>query len=296
MITVWEVSDTHRRDSRTLVLPLARGMRDGFRYDFEVDWGDGTQGRVTSISDPDARHIYAQPGIYTVTITGLMEAWNNDHGIGTGLPARHRPAQLLRVEDLGDMGWKDLSFAFAGWEKLTTVIAGDGSYLSGVKYMDAMFKLCPLAKPETGNWDTSSVRGMSQMFHGALSADPDVSGWDVSGVRTMSQMFRGALSADPDVSDWDVSDVRLMDRMFAYALVARPDVSRWNTILLVDVERMFYCAESADPDIGDWITISIESAREMFPGSLVDPRGEDEAECRERWEWTPLGAILARLP
>ena len=48
------------KGSRELHLPLYAGSEnDVTSYDFIVDWGDGTKGKVTSYDDLDAKHTYA---------------------------------------------------------------------------------------------------------------------------------------------------------------------------------------------------------------------------------------------
>ena len=275
MITVWEIT---AGGNQTLILPLEYGKRpyyprpfedlsdtsrfsnivyDGigqpilvdikFKYDFEVDWGDGTTSRVKSLEDFESwQHTYEHPGIYTVTITGIMEAWNNLSAGGLGIVYGSRNAELLRVEDMGDMGWKSLHAAFAFFRKLTTVSVSDGHYLSEVYDMRATFEESPLVRPETGNWVTSNVRDMGRTFFKATSANPDVSDWDVTWVTDTGAMFYMAVSAEPDVSCW-------------------------NTVSLVMANNMFFGAKKASPDITHWPTFFLEHKEQMFHGSAWNP-------------------------
>ena len=64
--------------------------------------------------------------------------------------------KLLKVLNLGNMGWTSFLNSFAGNSNLTTVLGGN----------------------------TSQVRNMSSTFYGACS-DPETSGWDTSRVTNM---------------------------------------------------------------------------------------------------------------
>ena len=81
-------------------------LRSGYNYNFTVDWGDGSStSTVTAHDDSDRIHTYVNAGEYTVTISGLVEAWYFNN---TG------PSMLMlrQVTNLGDVGWKNLEGAF----------------------------------------------------------------------------------------------------------------------------------------------------------------------------------------
>ncbi len=51
-------------------------IESGFEYNFEVDWGDGSE--ITSFDDPDKAHTYTTAGTYEITITGTIQSFRND--------------------------------------------------------------------------------------------------------------------------------------------------------------------------------------------------------------------------
>ena len=70
---------------------------------------------------------------------------------------------LLSVEELGDVGWRNLQGAFSSCQELTAVSGGN---TSSVYSMLAMFEGAPAVQPDTSDWDTHQVQSMTAMFHG----------------------------------------------------------------------------------------------------------------------------------
>ena len=196
-ISHWRVSDGKRR----IVLPLPRGVH---LYNITVDWGDGQHSHVMTAGSRSASHNYRRPGIYTIEIVGEISAWSF-----ADFP--HSKDQLIAVDDLGDVGWRDLSGAFANCRNLQSVAGGN----------------------------TVAVTNMSGLFSGAVQVKPDVSSWEVGQVRDLSGIFAGAVNAEPDVAGWDTSQVTDMSRAFAGASVAQPQVQGWNYARVRDMAGMF---------------------------------------------------------
>ena len=208
----WEITDggldrtTNAFSSRWQVaagdiieLPLI----DGYSYNFEVDWGDGSP--IEGVTTKSVKHTYAQAGTYSVVISGKLEAWS--------FKANPRSKdKIISVSNLGMLGWKSLRGAFAGCSKLTTVAGGDTSAVTNMSYM---FDGALLVKPQVADWDTSKVTDMSYMFRGAAQAEPSVSKWNVAAVTTMQEMFKGAVRAVPDMTAWNFAKVKQMDGMFS---------------------------------------------------------------------------------
>ena len=219
-ISRWMISSANE----TITLPL----REGFKYDFSVDWGDGTTGHITSYDDADRIHAYREPGTYTISIDGIVEAWSLKDSSDKG--------KILEVVNLGDVGWKNLEGAFAHCYRLRGF---EGGNVSGVTSMARMFEVSTTVRPSTGHWDTSSVTDMSFLFSSTKLANPDVSQWDTSSVTDMSHLFYGTTSAQPDVSGWDTSSVKNMSFMFAHTVGLNPDVSQWDTSSVTNMKGLF---------------------------------------------------------
>ena len=246
-ISVWRVP----RNDKSITLPL----RQGFNYNFIVDWGDGSSSEITSYDDMDRTHSYTSSGDYTLAISGLVEAW---HFNGKG-----DKDKIISVTDLGDTGWKSLNAAFKECRNLSDFSGGE---VSSVTDMSAMFALATATNPDVSDWDVSRVTNMASMFSSATSATPDVSDWDVSNVTNMNHIFYYAASANPDVSRWNVSNVTNMHGMFFRADSANPDVSDWDVSKVTNMTTMFFKAASATPNMSQWNLNSVIYMDKMFYG------------------------------
>ena len=136
-------------------------LPSGFNYNFAIDWGDKSgENRgypyVSSFDDPDARHTYESAGEYQVVIYGMVEAWS----FATFADSKDK---IIAVDELGDVGWKNLQGAFAGCSNLGVVNGGD----------------------------TEQVTDMASMFEGATSLRLNVASWNFKQVSNMQSMFRG---------------------------------------------------------------------------------------------------------
>ena len=234
-VTQWRFDS----DDYNFIFPIKKDLN----YDFTINWGDRTSpSEVTSFEDEDKRHVYTKSGTYIITVIGLCEGFINSSY--EDFDKSKYSDNLIKVLNLGNMGWKDLSFAFLANANLVRVLGG---HTPTVTDMSFMFSRAHNAQPSTGGWDTSQVTDMSFMFYGASQANPYTSGWDTSKVTDMSYMFNGALQVNPDTSGWDTSQVTDMSYMFTYVLKANPDTSNWDTSKVTDMSGLFAHAPEANP-------------------------------------------------
>ena len=96
-VTTW---DTSLGTGTTVTLALAGTV------DATIDWGNGT---IETVTTPGPHlHDYGVNGIYTVSVTGSVTAYNSS-GNGGGSTQRNK---LISVDNWGQLGFTSMYFAF----------------------------------------------------------------------------------------------------------------------------------------------------------------------------------------
>jgi len=182
--------------------------------DVTINWGDGSSHAVTTNL---ASHNYSVRGIYTVRISGALEAF------GSVFTPPHN-AKLTRCTSFGNLGITSLHRCFWDCSSLTVVPDELPSTVTDVSYM---FFKAHIFNQDIGNWDISNVTSTRSMFNEAYNFNQDISSWDVSNVTNMRAMFFYAYSFNQDINNWDVSNVNDMTYMFYRATTFNQDLSGW---------------------------------------------------------------------
>ena len=203
-ISSWNTANTSTGSSavNTIILPL---IPEG-SYEFTIDWGDGNVHMVSNVSE--GQHVYASPGIYTITITGCINGWKFNN---TG--------DRLKLLDI--MQWGCLEGAgynsFYGCGSLTTVSANDTINLTGLTSLSGQFRDCSaMTSIDVSNWDVSGITNVGNQFNGCTSLTTlDVSNWDVGAMMSLNGQFMNCSSLTTlDVSNWDVSSGVIFNGQF----------------------------------------------------------------------------------
>ena len=244
-ITTWETTSANE----TITIP-GTGT-------YDVVWGDAAFDNGASGS---ASHTYAEPGTYTVKITGDLERIN--------LGASFADAQKLQsIERWGGIEWDTMESAFRGASNME-YNATDAPDLSGVTDMRKMFFGATSFDGNLSGWDVSSVTNMTEMFKGASSFNGSLSGWNVSQVTDMRSMFAGASSFNQDLSNWNTSSVTRMFAMFNSATAFDGGVSGWDVSQVTDMRYMF-SATAFNQDISEWDVSQVTDMSYMFTGAIA---------------------------
>lgn len=174
-LSIWKTTSLNE----AVMLPLV----SKYKYNFSVDWGDGSGlDLITSFDDKDRKHTYSVPGEYLITITGLVEALNSVSTVNF-----YNKDKLIEVVDLGDVGWKNLDGAFSGCSNLVSFSGGNTSAVTNMRTMFSM--AINLKTVDLSSFNTELVTSMNSMFYGTPLVSLDLSHFNTSAVKNMSNMF-----------------------------------------------------------------------------------------------------------
>jgi surface protein len=242
-VTTW---NTNLATGTTVTLALAG------QVDAVIDWGDGTVRRVTT---PGPRHTYSVNGIYTVSVTGRVTAY--DGGFYGG------QAMLTSVDSWGQVGFTSMARAFGNAMNLVSV-PSHSKGLEAVTNMAEMFRYARVFNQDIGGWNTANVTNMSGMFWDAYVFNQDIGGWNTANVTDMSGMFRDARRFNRDIGGWNTANVTNMGEMFWTAVDFNRDIGGWNTANVTNMNNMFRDARAFNQPIGGWNTVSVTRMNAMF--------------------------------
>ena len=249
-ITQWQTTGA----SEAIAIPL----NPSYSFNFVVDWGDGASETITS---SNAVHTYANAGLYTVTIRGVVPSLNFDYWAYASMKGK-----LIKVIDLGDVGWVNLSNAFMGAYNLVSFKGGNTSEVIDMSMMFA--STSNLTELDLSSFNTSKVKDMSNMFSAVASLKAiDVSSFDTSSVTNMNSMFNYMLELESlDVSSFDTSNVTNMSGMFANLRKATSlNVSNFDTSKVTTMASMFSnMYEITTLNLGNFHTEEVKSMVSMF--------------------------------
>ncbi len=178
-------------------------------YDFNVDWGDGSDSDITAYNDAAANHSYSGAGTFDVVITGTITGWRFLNGGDKTL--------IYDISEWGPLNLGNNKGYFYGCTNLT-VSATDPLDLTGTTDFEHAFRNCSsLTTLDVSSWDVSSVTDFGIAFYGCSSLTTlDVSSWDVSSVTDFNHAFYGCSSLTTSGADnWDISSVTDMTNMFS---------------------------------------------------------------------------------
>ena len=263
-VTCWDT--TLVRPGSTDPSSVALPLQPFGQYDFTVQWGDGMSSHVSSNSDPDARHTYATPGRYWITISGTLEGFGFYWTWNGGTDGYGDRLKLINVAQWGSaaLGVSIAQFQGAVNMKFT---ASDAPDLSKTTSLANAFRGHANFNSPIGHWDTSSIENMSGMFAGAEAFNQPLAEWDLRNVKDITGMFAGATSFNQPINTWDVSNVEGMEDVFDGASAFNQSLASWDTSNVTSMGSMFAGADSFDQDIGSWDVSRVTDMFQMFLGA-----------------------------
>ena len=263
---------------------------DAFDYDFTIDWGDG---QIDQNVNADITHTYANPGTYTVSISGVFPYFKTCE-IATGTSICNNASKLSSVESWGNQEWRVMAGSFsrannmiinatdapnlAFTTSLKETFQGASSFnqpidswdVSNILTTEGMFEGASSFNQPLNNWDVSNVTTMANMFQNASSFDESLNSWNISNVTTMSFMFRGASAFNQPLSNWDVSQVTDMTAMFLDATSFNQFIETWDVSQVIAMSNMFASATSFNQPLNNWDVSNVTAMSSMFAGDFTN--------------------------
>ncbi len=286
-VTTWDTRRTSDNSpSNTRVkLPL---LNDGL-YDFEVDWGDGSTDQITNASSGARTHNYSTPGVYTVSITGVISGWNSradgpqDTDSEIKLTCIHEwdALKILHSDDMspGKSESYNYTYIFYDTKSLTGIpsnFIANNNYEGNVEGWFSFatgLTLQNFATNPISGWDVSKATRMHGMFN-ASNIDADIGPWDVSNVNTMSSMFRRWLytggfnnGGSSSISGWDTSNVKYFNNMLERNTAFNQPIGYWDTSSAISIAYMFNYNDGFDQDLSNWNVTGLTSATNFMANS-----------------------------
>ena len=191
-------------------------------------------------------HTYAQPGTYTVKISGTSFTQ-----FGNGSP--YAGAQLITgVATFGTMGIKIFNGAFMGATALTSLPA---ALPTGTTSLKNMLNGATAFNQDISTWVTSAVTNLSGTFAGATSFNQNISAWATSNVTDFSSMFANATA----FNNGEASSFGLNPMTTSSA--------KWNTAKATNLSSMFAGATSFNQSVANWDVSKVTNFASIFSGA-----------------------------
>lgn len=242
---------------------------------YNINYGDGTM--VLNRTGP-VNHTYANPGVYTVTISGTfnqikfnsgssflksIEAWGSTQWISLERAFSDCGNLEINATDIPNFSQvTNMYGTFAGIKNINTDISQWD--VSNVTNMSGLFAGVEEFNRPIDNWDVSSVTNMFNMFGGCTAFNQPLNNWDVSNVTNMVFIFKNCTSFNQPLSNWDVGNVTSMDSMFSQASSFNQNINSWDVSNVTSMGTMFGWATAFNQPLNDWNTSSVTYMGEMF--------------------------------
>jgi surface protein len=229
------------------------------KYNFVVEWGDGTSSLITQWDQAEVTHTYDTPGIYRIRIRGILNRL-----VFAGHPDRRKIIDVVN--------WGGLIVGSSTFDDCRNMVisATDAPNLRVTKSLQATFRDCRgLTNENFSHWDTSQVTSMRWTFWRASNFNGSVNGWNVSNVTNMQGLFQQTQFNSP-LDTWDVRKVTSMggssdntEGMFK-STPFNQDISMWQTDSLVLLGSTFYAATQFNQNINSWNVSKVTNMNGTF--------------------------------
>lgn len=279
-VSTWETTES----GETILLPLVSSGN----YNFFVSWGDGESDTITNFSA--AYHQYADPGTYTISITGTIEGWSFGN-------EETNKDNIKTISQWGNLkinnGVTQLTGAFLNCTGLTLNGLVDSLNTNGVTTMNSWFQGCTSLTtfPYLSDWSMSGVTNTTSMFRDCIAFNAPMTGWTMTACTIYSSMFLNCDSFNQNLSTWNMplSQINLsgifrgcsslnspifsgvtlapgvaMSLVFAGCSVFNQPIVSWNLSFAQQFTYTFSGCTNFNQDISYWNTSNSSYMAGMF--------------------------------
>lgn len=191
-------------------------------YDFNANWGDGSDSDITVWNHADTIHKYATPGTHEISITGTITGWRFNNGGNCAL--------FYELKSWGPLRLRNSSGYFYGCVNMT-VTATDVLDLTGMTNASGFFRECDsiITIPSINSWDWSNIVNITSGFYSMAVFNQDLSGLATAPFENISYAFTNSLNFDQDLSSWGVSSLVNAN---SFLLNVTLSVANYNALIL----------------------------------------------------------------
>jgi hypothetical protein len=214
----------------------------GGSYNFNVDWGDGSDDDITVWNQAETTHQYASSGTYTLKVTPV----GGGHLNGFSFNESGDRLKLINVSQWGTAlslgntgGYFEGTGAWTNTASDTLTLPANCSQL---------FRLSAF-NSSVANMDASGVTNMTgafqettafnQVFSDSDAFSQDLYSWDVASCTNFESMFQSAVF-NSSLADWELtaSNVSLKNMFNANTTFNQP-LTSWTTSGVTDLDGTF---------------------------------------------------------
>jgi len=232
-----------------------------------VDWGDGTTNTVVAFNDVNKTHTYALAGDYQISMTGVINGWEN------GLAPITSSTQM---ENISNWGSFEIStgapFAFNSNLTITATDAPSitSTSLRGAFYACEQFDELP---PGFNTWDFSSLTA-SDAFGFLFAETTGLVSADLSGIQLNSTVGASNMFINSTVETIDCSNVKFGASPFSFQRLdncVSIDFTNSDTSTCTNMASVFSgCLNLKDLDLSSWDTSNVTNILNIFGNTRFD--------------------------
>jgi len=191
-------------------------------YDFNADWGDGSDSDITLWNHADTIHPYATPGTHEISITGIIIGWSFNNGGDCAKYYETKNVGPLRVGNSGGYWLGCVNHAWTGTDILD--MTGTLIFTNGFHTNSGLTTI-----PSILSWDWSNVTSTAFLFTNDNSFNQDISNVIQAANGNISGMLWNASSFDQDLGGCVITGVTDAANFLANVTLSVPN---YNALIL----------------------------------------------------------------